>query len=196
MPRIVRIKADEKKGIYTLTFSDGKSESYTVGARVYSELGGPCRGDLLSEEELAVIKEEHAYRVAKKKALSILSCSDNNEKTVREKLVMRGVGREIAAEVAREMVSLGYIDEERQLERLVMLDANSKLFGEDRIIRHLASRGYSVKDVSETVNRLSECGEIDFSENRKRLLEKHPTSDREEEKKLLYRYGYRTVAYD
>ena len=194
MPRIDYVRSSEDGKTFKIAvITDEDRVVYTVGGRLYSRLGGFSRGEEISEDALGQIRAEHNYRAAKRKALNILAYADNNERTLAMKLIRGGTDKECAKEVAREMVSLGYINEEAQLDRLVAIDANSKLFGEGRIIRHLASRGYSTSDIRRAVSRLVSSGEIDFKSNAERLLEKYasPDSCAEEKRKILYRYGYR-----
>ena len=98
----------------------------------------------------------------------------------------------MAAEVVREMVSLGYIDEQRQLSRLITEEANRKLLGPRKIVPKLISKGYSMSDIREALAGLVDTGEVDFDKNRELLLEKHLglTEDSEEMRKLLFKYGY------
>lgn len=194
MPRVDYVRsAEDGKLVKIAVVTDEDRVVYTVSATLYARLGGFSRGEEISEDVLRQIQSEHEYRSAKKKALNILAYADNNERTLAMKLMRGGTRRECAKDVAREMVSLGYINEEEQLDRLVAIDANSKLFGEGRIIRHLASRGYSTSDIRRAIERLVSDGEIDFRKNAKRLLEKYSfrICDTEEKRKILYRYGYK-----
>ena len=88
--------------------------------------------------------------------------------------------------------SIGYINEKNQLERLILVEANSKLRGPLRIIPSLANKGYSSADVKSVLNRLVDEGEIDFKANAHRLAEKKLPDDFDEEdlKKLLYKNGF------
>ena len=91
------------------------------------------------------------------------------------------------------MLSVGYINERRQLERLILSEANLKLRGPAKISAHLASKGYSSRDIREVLTSLCESGEIDFKANAKKLVEKKlPEDSGEDEKKsFLYRNGYK-----
>ena len=90
------------------------------------------------------------------------------------------------------MTSLGYIDEKRQLERLISEYANRKLLGPRKITPRLLAKGYNIGDIKEVYLRLSRSGEIDIEENKERLLEKHLGSgrDSEEVRRILFKYGY------
>ena len=108
------------------------------------------------------------------------------------KLQKAGFGRELCDRVVSEMVSLGYIDEKRQLERLITVEANGKLRGPLRIIPALGNKGYSSSDIRAVMHELTESGEVDFRRNAKILLDKKlPVADPEEKKKFLYKNGYK-----
>ena len=172
---------------------EGESARYTVNSSAFAEIGSPAVGDELDFDQLSVIKSADQICRAKKKALSLLAYADNNERTLKIKLCRAGFSSEIASDVCSEMVSLGYINEKRQLERLVLNEANVKLRGPGRIIPALVSKGYSSADVREIMLNLVESGEIDFSKNARTLLSKRLTdeNDSDEKKKLLYKNGYK-----
>lgn len=188
------LKVEEAvQGYLAITVSgDSGNKKYTVRTSVYMDIGSPCRGDELSDDSLEILVRADEYYRAKRAALSILSYGDNNERTLKTKLRTRSISEEIAAEVVSEMVALGYIDEKRQLSRLISEEANRKLLGPRKIIPKLLSNGYSMKDVRQVIDELTSSGEIDFDENRERLLERYCdlAKDEEQMKKLLYKYGY------
>ena len=178
-------------GLLSLAIGGEESANYTVNASVYAEIGSPSVGDLLTDGQIYLIREYDEYFRAKKKALSILAYADNNRRNLAMKLAKAGFGRELCDRVVSEMVSLGYIDEKRQLERLITLEANGKLRGPLRIIPALVNKGYSSSDIRAVMHELTESGEVDFRRNAKILLEKKlPTADPEERKKFLYKNGY------
>ena len=110
------------------------------------------------------------------------------------KLCRAGFRRDIAETVLQEMVECGYINERRQLERLILDEANRKLRGPLRIIPALATKGYATSDIREVMAGLVDSGEIDFDLNARRLLDKKLPSDgfdSEEAKKILYKNGYK-----
>jgi SOS response regulatory protein OraA/RecX len=156
-------------------------------------LGSPSRGTAFTDEELSLIKSEDERIRATKKALSLLSYSDNNEKALVTKLHRAGFSRDIAVGVSEEMVRLGYIDESRQLERLILREANISLSGFGKLLPKLIAKGYSSENIKKITHRLAESGEIDFKENARRLIEKKlpENASREEKKKLLYKNGYK-----
>ena len=172
---------------------EGESANYTVKASLYSEIGSPSVGDALDASSLSAIKYADELYRARRKALNILSYADNNQKNLKAKLVRSGFCYEISQKVCEEMVSHGYINENNQLERLILVEANQKLRGPLRIIPALVTKGYSSSDVRRVLERLIEEGEVDFAKNAERLIEKKLPFDFEEEdrKKLLYKNGYK-----
>lgn len=189
--RFIREAKDSR--LLSLGIIEGEeSARYTVGESVYSEIGRPVVGDDLSEADMSAIRyADEIYRV-EKKALSLLSYADNNRRTLRQKLLRAGFGTEIVNTVCEKMVDLGYIDENRQLERLILVEANIKLRGPQRIIPSLVSKGYSLSDVKAVMHTLVESGELDFKKNAKALINKKlPDADIEEKRKFLYKNGYK-----
>ena len=177
-----------------LGVSEGEeSARYTVNASCFEAIGSPTVGDELDEAQLSAVRYTDELYRAKKKALNILAFADNNRKNLGAKLYRAGFGREIVSEVCDEMENLGYIDEKRQLERIILLEANGKLRGPRKIIPTLAAKGYSSSDISSVLHRLVDSGEIDFRANARQLVEKKlpPNTDTEEIKKLLYKNGYK-----
>lgn len=194
MPRLDYIKKKENSTLLLLGVSEeGESARYTVDESVYENVGAPQRGEELSDSQLWEIAFADEYYRAKKKALSLLSLADNNRRTLKVKLLRYGIRREIADGVVSEMVSLGYVDEERQLERLILKEANKRLVGPYKIIPKLARRGYGAEDIRRAISALVQSGELDFNENKRMLIEKKlPVRyDCEELRALLYKQGYK-----
>ncbi len=194
MARLDSIKEIQNSHLLRLGFSGvEENAAYTIRSALYSQLGRPIRGSELSDEDMALIRREDEYVRAKKRALWLLSYADNNERNLKLKLRARGFSSEVAAEVSGEMVSLGYINESAQLERLILAEANVRLYGPGKIIPRLAAKGYSVSDIKRTLARLVEIGEIDFKANSDALIEKKLSRDagEEERRALLMKNGYR-----
>ena len=142
MPRIDYVRSSEDgKTVKIAVITDEDRVVYTVGGTLYSRLGGFRRGEEIDEGVLEEIQAEHEYRAAKRKALNILAYADNNERTLTMKLIRGGTQRECAKEVAREMVSLGYINEDRQITSLVM-KYQASLVGRRKIVARLIGKGY------------------------------------------------------
>ena len=194
MARLLSIRDVDNTLLLLGVAEEGESACYTVNLAVYEEIGLPAVDDRLDNSQLSEIKYADTLFRAKKKALSLLAFADNNERTLKSKLCRAGFNSEIASEVVAEMVSLGYINEKRQLERLVLNEANIKLRGPGRIVPALVSKGFSSADIREVMHTLVDSGEVDFSKNARTLLEKKlpEGADLDEKKKFLYKNGYKT----
>ena len=170
--------------------ANGAVEPYTVSARLYGSLG-IVRGMELSEEMLSEIVYEDEHYRAFKRALNILSYADNTASNLVMKLRRAGFGREVAEECAKECLCLGYIDEERQIARAVLSEANRALHGRAYIIRKLRSKGYKRGMIESVIDSLVRDGEIDFVANFEKLAEKSGAITDEERRRLAYKRGYR-----
>ena len=172
---------------------EGEIARFTVNYATYEEIGTPRPGDFIDCEQMSAIRYTDEQIRAKKKALNILAYADNNKKNLATKLYRAGFGRDTVSAVTAEMEGLGYIDERRQLERIILNEANLKLRGPRKIIPTLAAKGYSTSDISSVMSALVDSGEIDFSRNARILAEKKlpEGADSEEKKKLLYKNGYK-----
>lgn len=193
MATLKYIREVKNSRLLSLVVVEGEeSARYTVGESVYSEIGCPSSGDLLTSDDMSAIKYADELIKAEKKALSLLSYADNNRRTLKQKLLRAGFGYEICDTVCEKMLSLGYIDENRQLERLILVEANTKLRGPERIIPALVAKGYSMSDIRAVMRELVKSGEIDFNKNAKALISKKLSdADIEEKRKFLYKNGYK-----
>lgn len=192
MKKLIYARASTDKKRVILGIGDGDEiKRYSIGEDLFAMLE-ISRGDEISEPVLEeIIDADHQYR-ATKKALSLLSISDVSERALILKLRRAGYSREISEWVAAEMVRLGYINESRQLSRLVLREANEKLHGRALIIPRLAAKGYSSHDIADVLDELIENGEVSLAENARRLLEKLLPEDATEEdaRRILYKHGY------
>ena len=194
MPTLEYIRISKEKKLLLLGISEeGERSRYTVGESFYISVGSPASGSVLSDSLFDSIKQEDLRIRATSKALSILSYADNNERSLVNKLVRAGFPRELSQTVAEEMTGHGYIDEERQLRRLILKEANTNLSGYSKFLPKLVSKGYSAEMIKTVTSSLIGEGEIDFKENAKRLIEKRLPADASvtEKKTLLYRNGYK-----
>ena len=188
------VREAKNQGLLFLGVSEeGESARYTVNLSTYRDIGSPSAGDLLDNGQISAIKYTDQLFRAKKKALNILAFADNNRKTLFIKLQRAGFSRDIAESVCSEMVERGYVNEARQLERLILVEANIKLRGPLRIAPSLMQKGFSGSQIGEVMSRLVDSGEIDFSKNARLLLEKKLPDglDEDEAKKILYKNGYK-----
>lgn len=172
---------------------EGESARYTINLSTFLEIGSPAVGDELDYESMDIISYTDRLIQAKKKALNILAYADNNKKSLSMKLHRAGFDRDIVELVCDEMVELGYINESRQLERLILNEANIKLRGPARITAALGAKGFSTSQIREVMSDLVSRGEIDFSRNARLLLEKKLGDEvnDDEVKKILYKNGYK-----
>ncbi len=194
MARVIYIKEGKTKGYITVgALLDGQRRSYTVPSAIYSALGSPARAEELDGDALLELERADAEYRAIKKALGLLSYSDNSERSLFMKLRRSGFPRDISEGAVREAVRLGYINEERQLERLILNETNGRLHGPMKLMARLSAKGYSRGKIKSAVDALVRSGELDFEKNKQRLMEKHAGDalDGDEKNKLLYKYGYR-----
>ena len=194
MAKIIYIKESKTKGYLVIGVKDGEEKiPLTVNAAAYAEVGSYAVGDEISSEALDALAKENQRFLALRKALYLLSFSDNSERNLRYKLMRAGYPCDVVDFAVSEVLRLGYINEARQLERLIVNEANSRLFGPMKIVSRLVGKGYSTSAIREAMESLRDSGEVDFDLNRARLLEKLPDGYTDEDMyKLLYKYGYKT----
>ena len=194
MPRIVYIKDSKGGGYVIVGVADGEEKLVlVVDKATYMSLGSPARSHEITEEEMALMRtSDNEYR-ALKKALSLLSYADNSKRNLKMKLLRAGFPPSAVDGAIREVVRLGYLNEDEQLRRAILYEVNSRLTGPIKLISKLSSKGYSVSLIKETVAELSDEGLIDFEENRRAVIEKKLDLDAtpEQKQKLLKSYGYK-----
>lgn len=192
MAAVIYIKDMKEKNLLLLGVSEeGETARYTVSRALYSEIGMPFVGCELDTGALEEIRNYDELYRAKKKALSLLALADNNRNGLKLKLLRAGFSKDVCEECVREMVGQGYINEERTLERLIILEAK-KLRGPLRITAQLSSKGYSSTMIRRVMHGLCESGELDFDEIKERLVETKLSADADEDdiRKLLYKHGF------
>ena len=189
---VVFVRPAREKGAFVLGLSDPE-ERYTVGQILYHEIGEVRGGDALSEDTVARIRHEDECRRARRAALSLLSYADNSRRRLTEKLLRKGISFSVAQQTVEDMVSEGLLSEQRQIENAVFSLAEHRLFGPYRILKDLLSKGYRTEEIRAALHTAIEKGEIDFSKNAKRLVEKKlgDSPDEESKRKLLFTYGYK-----
>ena len=176
----------------TVALDGGGEVNLSVPASLYERLGAPGVGTSLSDTVLPELLHASEYRLACRHAIRILEYGDNNARTLRDKLIRKGVSREIAAEAVERMVSLGYIREGEQARRLAVGYARRNLWGERKIVSALTAKGYSRADAETAVREAESEGEIDFSEVRRLLVKRCRARGMDDEKirATLWRYGF------
>lgn len=192
--KYIRSSRDGARAIIGIA-EDEQVTGYYVSRSLPAELSLYVGCEVDEPQYDAIAREDESYR-AMKCALKLLSLSDNTASALYMKLLRRGFCREVARECADECIRLGYIDEHRQLARLVEREANVALRGKAYIIRKLASKGYRAGLVREVIDELVQSGEVDFSHSFERLAEKMSAESEEERRALSYKYGYSTSDID
>ena len=170
---------------------DGEKVKYTVSEGTYRKIGCPLSGDIIDGDSFEELARDDGERRALAKALSILAYTDNNEKRLYLKLVNHGFSSEYAKFAVEDCVRLGYIDEDKQLERLI-LKYHDELLGPKKIMAKLISRSYTPAQVSKMIRALEAQEKLDFVKSKKVLLKTKLQEDAsyEDRCKLLYKYGY------
>ena len=189
--RSVRAR-DTKPPTVTLTVASGEETAkYTITEGTYRGIGCPLSGEEIDEDFFLILSIEDEKRRALAKSLNVLSYADNNKRALTGKLLRAGFSREAIEYAVTECVMRGYIDEARQAERLIMKHY-AELLGPYKIKAKLQARQFSPALISKALCTLEEQGEIDFKENRARLLREKLGADAsyDEKMKLLYKYGY------
>ena len=191
---IVRALKRAGKDAISLTVAlDGGGEVIlSVPSSLYLRIGSPGAGDPLSDTAISELTYASDYRLACRHALRFLESGDNNARTLRDKLIRKGVSREIAVEAVEKMVSLGYIREAEQARRLAVGYARRNLWGPRKIVSALTAKGYSRMDAENAVRDAAAEGEIDFNEVRATLIKRSRSRglDPEKIRAALWRYGF------
>ncbi len=191
--KIIYIRPSKQKGYISLgMLLEEERRSLTVKESDYREAGAPLVGDNLTREACDVLISSDEFYRARRKALNILAYGDNSERMLEYKLLRAGIGRECAKEVVHEMVGLGYINAERQLDKIITALVNGSHLGRLKIIPKLMAKGYSRSEIEARIDELLYNGEIDFELAKAELIAKKLPSDAdgEEIKKLLCKNGF------
>ena len=168
----------------------GEVRVYSISSLAYSSMCFVVGGELSDDELSELSRLDSMYR-AIKKALSLLSYSDKNKKELYLRLVRDGHSRENARLAVEYCLERGYINEDDQLERLVLREANVNLRGPRYIREKLGAKGYSRDGIDSAIDLLVESGQIDFVINFDILCDKKGVTDPAERRALAYKYGFR-----
>ena len=192
MARVLFVKPiPNKKRIQLGIFDESGEATYTVSESTYLDIGCPVSGVELSPNVLGTVRfADECYR-ALRYAMSYLSHSDKSRFELKMKLVRVGISYDAADTALERLLELGYLDEDRQLERAVEREANYKLRGRYYIKRKLSAKGYSSAAINRAIERLADSGEVDFKANFEALAEKKGITSEEDRFALEYKYGYR-----
>ncbi|MBR2467247.1 MAG: RecX family transcriptional regulator [Clostridia bacterium] len=190
--RLVYVRDSRAKGYTVLGIDSGDgARAYTVETALYMRIGSPLPSDEIDDGDFADVAFADEVFRATKKALSLLTYSDNNKKTLFMKLKKAGFSADAAKSAVQDMMRLGYINEERQLERLIIAEAKLKLQGRRKFIPKLVAKGYERALVDSVLEKLLESGEIDFDIIAEELVAKKLGDDPDPEavRILLYKNG-------
>ncbi len=191
--KVVFVRDSKNAGYTVLGINSGEGAvAYTVPTPLYMRIGAPLPSDVLGEESFSeAVFADEVFR-AEKKALSLLAYSDNNRKTLLMKLKKAGFSHEAAEECVEDMLRHGYINEERQLQRLILSEAKTKLSGRAKYTPKLVAKGYKKSDIDRVTDELVSSGELDFDKIKRELVGKKLGDEPElsEVKKLLYKNGF------
>ena len=192
MAKILFIKANDARKRVQLGVEDAERGTLvlTLKESTYASIGCPERGDEIDEGDLAdLLLEDEVFRCSSK-ALALIAGLDRSRYELKMKLRQAGFSAD-ATEIALDKCEkYGYLDEMRQLERLVEREANRKLRGRYYIRRMLVSKGYRSSEIDRVTSMLVNRGEIDFEANFDMLAKKRGVTDEEKLRALRYRYGY------
>ncbi len=191
MYKLIYIKEKAKNLLLLGVSEEGESARYTVNLSLYSSVGAPKVGCEISEEQMEIIREFDLEHRATKKAYDLLAIADNNKRSLKMKLVRAGFDKELSEKVVCEIAKRGFINENRQIERLVMVEAGKKR-GPRRIVSSLSAKGYSIEDIKKSIVLLTDSGSLDFQSVKAELISSAKEDGRsfDEIKKLLYKQGF------
>lgn len=190
--KVERIRITPQGRIFCIKSNMGTTFEMLVSEEQYLrfEIG---EGDEIDDERFLSIREEMLFDNARRTAFSILSCGENNKKSLITKLQAKGYSYELCKNMAIYMENRGYIDEKKQIGLLCDTFLRKK-FGKLKIINELVVKGYQREDVMEFVS--SQLKNVDFAENCAYIIENKYSpmpSFGDELKRMmgaLMRYGY------
>jgi len=186
---IKAIKEANVKGYLKLGIDTGEGISwFLISKGQYESIPVQNVGDELDEDSFRTVLHFEEYNRAKKKALNILAFGDNSVRELKLKLSRAGISRAICENVTDEMIRLGYINEERQLLRIIEKEVNLNLHGARKILAKLVPKGYSAEKIKSAIRTLELEGKIDLQQTRKKLI--LGVESEEERRKLLYKNGF------
>ena len=193
MPRILFVKSDKKHKRVEIGISDDERGvlCLCVKESTYSSLSSAEVGEEVDSSQLAeLIAEDEIFRCFNR-ILRIIASSDKSRYELKCKLVQLGYSRASLDEALDLCEEYGYLDEPRQLERLIEREANQKLRGRYYIRRKLLAKGYQRQIVDRVTDELVDKGEIDFDANLELLAQKKFVTDEDGISVLKYKYGYK-----
>ena len=172
--------------------TDTQSERLLVSAASVADLRlsvGDCEPSCFD----AVLAASHRH-TARKRALSLLSYGRCSPKMLVRKLLQKGINRDVATEVVKELIRQGYLNP-RADAYAEATACVAKGWGRMRISSALREKGYSDPILHGALDRLDEDG-VDYAQNCAALIRRRfpdrPTEPRERAKMYasLARCGY------
>lgn len=190
---VERIKKTPAGRVYCIKSTMGTNFEMLVSEEQYERFDID-EGEMIDDKRFLSIREEMLFDNARRAAFSILSCGENNKKSLIMKLQNKGFSYELCKNMALYMEHRGYIDEKKQI-GLLCDGYLKKKYGKIKIINELVTKGYLREDVTDYVQK--ELSSIDFAENCAYIIENKfiplPSVQSDDFKKMmgaLMRYGY------
>lgn len=147
-----------------LTYEKGKADkihisidgnyTMTVDATYWYGLGIKNKTEI-DEEELAQLKSRVNSRRAFNKAIELISRREHSRKEIITKLTQRDYG-EVANEIADELESLGYLNDERFAHMYAKELKQRKAMGKRRISQELYTKGISRDIIQNVLDEIEE----------------------------------------
>ncbi len=193
--KVEKIKKTPQGRIFCIKSNMGTAFEMLVSEEQYERFEVE-EGDIIDDKHFLQIREEMLFDNARRTAFSILSCGENNKKSLITKLQAKGYSYELCKNMAIYMEHRGYIDEKKQIGLLCDTYLRKK-FGKLKIINELVLKGYQREDVSEYIKE--NLKKVNFTENCAFIIENKYSplkNDPEELKRMmgaLMRYGYSFV---
>lgn len=190
---VEKIKKTPAGRVYCIKSTMGTNFEMLVSNEQYERFDIE-EGEMIDDKRFLAIREEMLFDNARRAAFSILSCGENNKKSLIMKLQAKGYSYELCKNMALYMEHRGYIDEKKQI-GLLCEGYLKKKYGKIKIINELVTKGYLREDVMEYVQ--NELNSVDFAKNCAYIIENKflplPSVSSEDFKKMmgaLMRYGY------
>lgn len=190
---VEKIKKTPNGRIYCIKSTLGTNFEMLVSNEQYERFDIE-EGDIIDDKRFLEVREEMLFDNARRAAFSILSCGENNKKSLIMKLQKKGYSYELCKNMADYMEHRGYIDEKKQI-GLLCDGFLKKKYGKLKIINELVTKGYMREDVIEYIQK--NLNDINYAENCAYIIENKflplPGVNSNEFKSMmgaLMRYGY------
>ena len=132
-------------------------ETFSVSVGRLKRLSRPV-SEGMTVDEVLYSELEHAAAVTKavRTAADLLASSDKSARTLKRRLIEKGISHEAAEDAVEFMVRKGYLNEQRQASVYAASAVRTKLHGKRRIARDLYAKGYDQSAIREAVDEISE----------------------------------------